>query len=122
VTLGSLKTGKLYGIEKAAAAAPEWRILHHGQELVFTSIHDVHRWCMAQGGHTPPIGADECHRCGLNGKVIRAAMFEADRKAKANQERMNLADECGRLRDENRTLLVESAELRREVERLKRRK
>ena len=51
-------------------------------------------------------------RLGTRGQVE----VRSDDQARANR----LADECGRLKDENRSLMAENAELRRRAERLER--
>jgi hypothetical protein len=59
-------------------------------------------------------------RSGTSSSALSCSSFESE---DADRQRANaLADECGRLKDENRALLVENATLRRQVERLERKR
>jgi ribosomal protein L37E len=76
---------------------------------------ELHMGCRLGGGHDFYGDSDICSKCGLHGKIIRMLTYKTN-----NSRASELADECGKLRQENLELLAENARLRRQLERVKR--
>lgn len=46
---------------------------HKGPIRVFTSVREMHEWCVSQGGHVRDRATpDHCPRCDLPGEVVRS--------------------------------------------------
>ncbi len=81
------------------------------------NARDVHKQCLARGGHQPDRATDACTLCQLPGYTLRTMTYvdskeESERKASAA-----LRDQLVTMSDENKALLVENAQLRRKLER-----